>query len=89
MSKENSQNPGFFQGEIVKSNSRTEKSELFLLVLFDPDPVPFQFKAAVLKDFAGIEQVGLVYNNWNTEKFTISSLRELGLIAQKGEVVES
>lgn len=67
----------FLQGEIVKSKQRTEKHELFLMVLFDPNPSPSQFNAVVLKDFAGSELIGLTANNWNADQFELSGWNEL------------
>lgn len=67
----------FLQGEIVKSKQRTEKHELFLMVLFDHKPSSSQFNAVVLKDFAHNEEPGLVANNWNTDQFELSDWNEL------------
>jgi hypothetical protein len=67
----------FSQGEIVKSKQRTERHELFLMVLFDPKPSSIQFNAVVLVDFAGIEEIGHVVNNWNADKFELSGWDEL------------
>ena len=72
----------FLQGEIVKSKQRTEKHELFLMVLFDPTPSSIQFNAVVLKDFAGIEEIGATANNWNVSQFELSSWEELTLNSQ-------
>jgi hypothetical protein len=67
----------FLQGEIVKSKTRTKGHELFLMVLFDPNPSSDQFNAVVLKDFKGDEEPGRVSNVWNTSKFNLSSWGEL------------
>jgi hypothetical protein len=67
----------FLQGEIVKSKQRTEKHELFLMVLFDPKPSPSQFNAVVLKDFSSNEESGDIANNWNTDQFELSNWNEL------------
>jgi hypothetical protein len=67
----------FLQGEIVKSKQRTEKHELFLMVLFDPKPSPSQFNAVVLKDFSSNEEPGDIANNWNTDQFELSNWNEL------------
>lgn len=67
----------FLQGEIVKSKQRTEKHELFLMVLFDPKPSNTQFKAVVLRDFAGFEESGKSAKNWNSSEFRLSSWSEL------------
>ena len=67
----------FLQGEIVKSKQRTEKHELFLMVLFDPKPSSSQFNAVVLKDFANNKEQGLVANNWNTDQFELTNWNEL------------
>ena len=65
------------KGQIVKSKQRTEKYQLFLMVVLDPRPSSSQFNAVVLKDFSGDEEVGSIANNWNAEKFEVSGWDEL------------
>lgn len=73
----------FKKGEIVKSKNRTEGHELFLLVLYDPSPSPIQFNAVVIKDLVNEEENGLIANNWNTEQFVISDIKDLSKAVYK------
>lgn len=63
----------FLQGDVVKRATRTNNNDLFLLVIFDPQISLSMFKAVVIKDFSGIDDSGLLANNWNTENFKLSS----------------
>ena len=65
------------KGQIVKSKQRTEKYQLFLMVVLDPRPSSSQFNAVILKDFSNNEDVGYVANDWNTKHFELSGWDEL------------
>jgi hypothetical protein len=62
----------FLQGEILKSKERSDKYPKFVMVLFDPHPVCYQFNAVILfcknpsDEYSEDEQAGYVANNFNT-----------------------
>lgn len=69
----------FKQGQIVKSNTRTNEYPLFLMVIADPNPISEQFNAIVIYDHSIIhdeegekdyqKMPGFTSNNWNTLAF--------------------
>jgi len=77
----------FKQGQIVKSNLRTEEYPLFVMVLFDKDPSKTQFNGVILIDYSATldenneicydEAPGYVTNVWNTDKFDLSDWNEV------------
>lgn len=62
----------FKQGQFVKAKGRTEHHELFLIVVFDPDPSDDQFQAVVICDRVNIYKLGDIANNWNCSGFELS-----------------
>lgn len=67
----------FNRGQIVKSKLRTETHPLFLMVLADPNPIKEQFNAVVLYDKSYCNDIGEPSNDWNTNKFELSSWNEV------------